>query len=228
MPQANTSSKAESRLSLMLWTLLASIILGPLLNHFPYINVTLDLLMSFVFISGVYTVANHRLSTILTSISTIPMLFFLWQAYIPLPAAINIIGPIAGMFFSGFLINSIYHQIKKTRRVSGHTIKGALVIYLLLGFGWAMLHLLLFSWEPASYNGIPAGSTNALLNVFFYFSFVTLTTLGYGDISPALEIPRSFTIVEAIIGQIYLVVVVAWLVGMKVAQDLDSKQNSKN
>jgi hypothetical protein len=136
---------------------------------------------------------------------------------------INIIGPISSIFFCGLIINSIYHQIKRTKRISRHTITGALTIYLMIGVGWAMLHLLLYTIEPAGYTGIAPGSTDSLLNIFFYFSFVTLTTLGYGDISPVMEIHRSITMLEAIIGQIYLVVVVAWLVGMKVAQDLEQK-----
>ncbi len=155
MPKQDAPSKAENRLSFMLWALLASIIVGPILNQFPFINVTLDILMSFVFISGVYAVSNHRITTILTTITTIPMLIFFWHNYIPSPPIINIIGPIASILFSGLLINSIYHQIKRTRRVSSHTIKGALTIYLFLGFGWAMLHLLLYTWTPAGYVGIP-------------------------------------------------------------------------
>ena len=54
--------------------------------------------------------------------------------------------------------------------------------------------------------------------VFQYFSFVTITTLGYGDITPVTEVAKAITTLEAIVGQIYLVVVVAWLVGMHVSR----------
>jgi len=56
------------------------------------------------------------------------------------------------------------------------------------------------------------------LLVFQYFSFVTITTLGYGDITPVTEVAKAITTLEAIVGQIYLVVVVAWLVGMHVSR----------
>lgn len=210
----------ETKLSLMLWALILSLLLGPIVNHFPSVNFALNLLISLVFLSGVYAVATHRFVVILTAISSVTMLLFLWQEYLPHFFNMAISGPIAAIIFTIMVIGSIYHQIKKTTRISSHTIKGALTIYLLLGFGWAMIHHLLYTFDPASYTGITVTDPDGLTNAFFYFSFVTLTTLGYGDISPALEIPRSFTIMEAIIGQIYLVVVVAWLVGMKVAQDL--------
>ena len=55
------------------------------------------------------------------------------------------------------------------------------------------------------------------LLVFQYYSFVTITTLGYGDITPVTEVAKAFSVLEAIVGQLYLVVVVAWLVGMHVS-----------
>ena len=84
-----------------------------------------------------------------------------------------------------------------------------------------MLYIVVFNFHPASFNGISKIPVDEMMGVFLYFSFVTLSTLGYGDISPAIEITRSLAILEAMAGQIYLVVVVAWLVGMKIAQDLE-------
>jgi len=53
--------------------------------------------------------------------------------------------------------------------------------------------------------------------VFQYYSFVTITTLGYGDITPVTEVAKAFSVLEAVVGQLYLVVAVAWLVGMHVS-----------
>lgn len=227
MPNQNNNSSNEARLSLMLGALFAAMILGPIFDQFPSIKLTLNILVSLIFISGVYAVARNRVIAILATLSAIPMILFLWQDNLPSLFDMHIAGPIATIIFSGLVIRSVYYQIAHTRRVSGHTIKGALTIYLLMGFAWAMVHLLLYTYEPTGYNGIAPNYEGDLLSVFFYFSFVTLTTLGYGDISPALEIHRSFTMLEAIVGQIYLVVVVAWLVGMKVAQDLVRRENDK-
>jgi voltage-gated potassium channel Kch len=62
---------------------------------------------------------------------------------------------------------------------------------------------------------------------FLYFSYVTMTTLGYGDITPIAPIARSLAMLEALIGQIYLVVMIAWLVGMNVSQSLGKNDSSE-
>jgi hypothetical protein len=59
--------------------------------------------------------------------------------------------------------------------------------------------------------------------LFFYYSFVTITTLGYGDITPVTDVAKSFSFLEAVVGQIYLVVLVARLVGIHIAQSMGRK-----
>jgi hypothetical protein len=63
---------------------------------------------------------------------------------------------------------------------------------------------------------LPQGQSDFLL--FEYYSFVTLTTLGYGDITPLTKVAKAFSVLEAVVGQLYLVVVVAWFVGMHVSR----------
>ncbi len=60
---------------------------------------------------------------------------------------------------------------------------------------------------------------------FVYFSFVTLTTLGYGDITPTTPLTQSLVILEAIFGQIYLIIQVSWLVGLYVAHTRDQRKS---
>ena len=90
-------------------------------------------------------------------------------------------------------------------------------MYLLAALLWAFVYTFLELVDPASFN-IDLGQPQGYLLVFQYFSFVTITTLGYGDISPVTEVAKAFAVLEAVVGQIYLVVVVAWLVGMYVSK----------
>lgn len=94
--------------------------------------------------------------------------------------------------------------------VTLHTMFGVLCIYLLLGSLFAFIYGIAGDLESASFF---AQSATASQRDFLYFSFVTITTVGYGDLTAATDLGRSLAITEALIGQIYLVTVVATIVG---------------
>ncbi len=94
---------------------------------------------------------------------------------------------------------------------------GAACIYLLSGALWGIVYLLLSVVSPASFVGITGETWSEQLNEFIYHSFVTLTTLGYGDITPTAPVARTLSYLEAVLGQMYLTVLVAALVGIHIA-----------
>ena len=94
---------------------------------------------------------------------------------------------------------------------------GAGCIYLLSGSMWGIVYLFLNVISPASFVGITGETWSEQLNEFTYHSFVTLTTLGYGDITPAAPVARTLNYLEAVLGQMYLTVLVAALVGIHIA-----------
>jgi hypothetical protein len=96
--------------------------------------------------------------------------------------------------------------------VTGASVASALTVYLLLGILWSQAYALLDYYDPAAFYGLDPDSMTDRRELF-YFSFVTLTTLGYGDIGPISPVARSLVITQAIAGQLYLVVMVAALVG---------------
>jgi hypothetical protein len=105
-------------------------------------------------------------------------------------------------------------QIALDSKVSTNRIIGAICVYLMLGVIWALMYSLLEAAVPGSFGGIVERSiTGAWDPDWVYFSFVTLTTLGYGDILPLTISARSLAYFEAIVGQFYLAILVAGLVG---------------
>lgn len=94
---------------------------------------------------------------------------------------------------------------------------GAACIYLLSGSLWGIVYFLLSVVAPGSFQGIVGETWSEQLNEFTYHSFVTLTTLGYGDVTPVLPVARSLCYLEAVLGQLYLTVLVAALVGIHIA-----------
>ncbi|MEM7198998.1 MAG: ion channel [Planctomycetota bacterium] len=102
-------------------------------------------------------------------------------------------------------------------RVDFDRIVGAICVYLLIGMTFAFLYYLLASFGPPPLRTI-IGPEAPRLATCLYFSFVSLTTLGYGDVVPQTAFARLFGSVEAVVGQVYLTVLVARLVGMHLAQ----------
>jgi voltage-gated potassium channel len=102
---------------------------------------------------------------------------------------------------------------------------GAICIYLLLGVNWSFFYLIINMAIPDSFHGLAATDIGAQLSEFLYYSFVTITTLGYGDIVPVKPIARTISYLEAILGQFYVAVLVAWLVGMYLSEKNHPPQN---
>lgn len=130
--------------------------------------------------------------------------------------------------FLFFLLTSIIavHHVLSARSVSLNEIVGAICIYLLMGFIWTLIYLFLNAAVPDSFLGISLASDGTELVGLAYYSFVTLTSLGYGDITPVTPLARTLAYLEAIIGQFYIAVLVATLVGIHVSHRQSSGKNN--
>lgn len=103
--------------------------------------------------------------------------------------------------------------------IDANRLVGSACIYFLLGLVWALLYFLLDTLLPNSFSGISAGNSGqGALQDFIYYSFVTLTTLGYGDILPLSNAARVLSYMEASCGVLYIAILVASLVGTHLSQ----------
>ncbi len=91
---------------------------------------------------------------------------------------------------------------------------GAFCLYLLIGLLWALAYTLLEQVFPGSFAGTQMEEAGSLADRFLYYSYVTLTTLGYGDIIPATPPARNLSALEALTGQFYIAILVARLLGL--------------
>ena len=113
-------------------------------------------------------------------------------------------------------------QTLRAGPVTIHRIQGAVAAYLLLGILWAYAYALVAHLRPGAFSGpvSPADGPRA----FFYFSFVTLTTVGYGDVLPVHPAARSLAMLEAVTGPLYLAILVSRLVSLAVASDIEARR----
>ncbi len=129
---------------------------------------------------------------------------------------------VSSLIFYGYAAGVILHGIIERRAVRADDVIGALCSYLLLGLCWSSLYQVTDLLAPGSF-AVHSDMGNELENphsrqaLFNYFSFVTLTTLGYGDVTPVSHVAATFAWLEATIGQFYIAVVVAQVVGFRMA-----------
>jgi hypothetical protein len=103
--------------------------------------------------------------------------------------------------------------------VTANTLKGGIAIYVLMGVGWAIVYTILLDFDPASFDGVNPSQIRADL---LHFSFVTLTTLGYGNILPAGPPTRIASDLEAIAGVLYPAILISRLVNNYTAKSEES------
>ena len=130
-------------------------------------------------------------------------------------------------FFIGSFILS-FKQIIMSKSVTTNMIVGSVVLYLLLGLIWTIIYLLLMITYPESFSNVPPLPWRENFSQISYFSFVTLTTLGYGDVSPQNSIAQFFVYIEAIVGIFYMAIIVSSLVSARLQSlKLDGEKMEK-
>lgn len=119
---------------------------------------------------------------------------------------------------TAFLVRFLF----RSDTISEEMIFASVCLYMIVGLLWSFIYFLIEAGFPGSFSNVHAIEAGteapfAALIDLIYYSFVTLSTLGYGDIAPITRVARSWAIVEALTGQFYLAIVVARLVGLHIS-----------
>lgn len=136
-----------------------------------------------------------------------------------------LVASLCWLAFFAFVSWSELRKVLRQRTVTAETIRLSISVYLLLGMTWATLYIAIFQFDPSAFDfasSSPASQRASLdeehvFSVFLYFSMTTLTTVGYGDITPRSMGARYAAVAEAVTGPFYLAILVARLVGMYAA-----------
>lgn len=173
---------------------------------------------------GSATIASKRMFIICVIIVGLALLFDIFGKTIQqeeVSLTMLFISASIYVIFLSATIVILMRNMFKSRKITQEIIVGGICIYLLMGILWAISFGLLIELDgdALAYEG---------LSSLYYFSFTTLTTLGYGDITPRSDFARVLTTMEAVIGQLYLAVFVARLVGLHIAGELRYPENTKH
>ena len=207
----------ERRFFLLLVMILCLVVVAPFIGDYTGYRFVVDMVATGVFIVAMYAISEKKRHLILAIFLVVPTIVTLWLDYYTNTHWTFIISEICGVFFWGFCIFHIFSYIRRQKEVTREVIFASVIIYLLMAVMWSDFYQMLETLAPGSFS-MPDGPIQHKRILFVYFSLVTITTLGYGDMTPLTDRAAGLAAVEALIGQIYLVVMVAWLVGMYVSR----------
>jgi voltage-gated potassium channel len=133
-----------------------------------------------------------------------------------------LVGTMSWLLFFGFVTWTELRTLLRHREVTGETISMSVSVYLLMGLTWGILYILMYQIHPNSFSSVQipnaARDPQPAFPVLIYFSLTTLSTIGFGDITPVTLQARYAAVAEGIAGQFYLAILVARLVGIHMSQ----------
>ena len=223
-------SIVQSKFTYLLVSLLVLFLIAPIFEGLVIASTLLGIFISAVLVSAVYAVSQKRRVFVIALILVLPVLAGRWSVYFMESPSLDFIGSSFGVLFLAFTAATILVSVFREEDVTADTISGAICVYLLFGLAWAFLYSVLEFLHPGSFNfgqfsaHMSSQSSHQQTTLFVYYSFVTLTTLGYGDITPLTPPARSLAMIEAVVGQLYIAILVARLVGLHIVSS--SKKNS--
>lgn len=204
----------------LFWVMIINIVATGFLAASPFATSMSTVTSVGALLVAIYLVSQSRrwlIILVLTSVPAIVNNSLVSFLGIPqLESINNVLFVLSHISVTVFLVLTLIYA----RHANLSTIYGAMCAYLMMGKSWTYVYLAIEAWQPGSFifsdelRILGELNYHQLIAEMEYFSYVTLTTLGYGDITPILPAARSVTILEAILGQLYLTIVLARLVGL--------------
>ncbi len=208
---------------IMCCVMVTAVLLYPLVHTLAGI-VLLQIVYTAILLSALYTVMRSPTLFRAGLVLLIPALFANWVLDPIGQPVLSIVASSAILAIMLAAIGSMLRHIITAKRISQDIIFGSVAVYLLAGVTWAFCYEFLNDITPGQViesvgNVLTMDNRAAMFPEFTYFSFITLTSVGYGDLTPIGPPARALAIVEGIFGQLYTAILIGKLVGMQVAQD---------
>jgi len=207
--------------------LVAVILIDALASNYAARGKFADLMLAAVLVAALVETVRARRNAIVALILGLPAVALrVVSAFASDAPALNSTIAAVTASFLGFLIWNLLHDLYKSGRPTSERVFGALCAYVFVGLLFAVIYAHMEYRQPGSFATSQEVFAEDVLQesnlfpLFTYFSFVTLTTLGYGDISPVAEAARTLAWFEALLGQLYLAVMVAGFVAIHISEGM--------
>ena len=207
--------------------LLGLFCLTPIFERSNLGKFVLELLYSIVLLSGALAIAKTRRLEVIGVLAAVAGLVATWLSYaFDTSTTVAVVSYAFNVVFLSFVAVVILLDVVKHEQITMDKVLGAVCVYVLMGIIWGMVYAIIqlgsvdaaFHMAENISASVPSKDRIQMMDSqLMYFSFITLTTVGFGDIVPVHSVARALSCVEAVIGQVYLAVLVAYLVARHVA-----------
>ena len=209
----------RNRHLILLLFILLLFIVSPMVLALRHGILIINIVGAGVLIAASYALSRHKhLFVTAIILSVISVILTCWLVYAP-GLAVMLMSQTSIVVMVGFFVVTILIYVVQAGRITADRIYAAICVYMLIGYGWSFAYAMLDELQPDAFavpNRVEANDYASRVMQLRYFSFVTLTTMGYGDITPRSAGARTMAVLEAVVGQIYLVTLVGRLVGLHI------------
>jgi voltage-gated potassium channel len=219
------------RFTILLMSIMLLLVTQPMFSGHAFAQNLATATISFVLLSALYAFRSTRGFFVIDVLLLVPSIGGrVVLLFAPSPT-VEMVSAISSCLFLAVTVIALVSRLFIVRSVTLDTISAGICAYLLMAIAFAYAFAVVELQNPRSFSATllqrPAGSAAPLiasLHSFIYYSFVCLTTTGFGDIAPISEGARSLSVMESVFGQLYVAILIARLVSLEVAQSMMKEQ----
>jgi hypothetical protein len=215
---------------ILLISMLLIVISAPVVAPLYHGVLILNIIGAAILLAGLYAVSERKPVFIIAVILSVLSVATTWWLVASPTHASVIVSHLCLIILLSFFAVAILAYVMRSGLVTADKIYAAICAYLLLGYAWAFGYALLDELNPGAFakpaDVLPNNYVTRVMQMR-YFSFITLTTVGYGDIVPRSAGARTLAMLEAVLGQFYLVALIGRLVGLHIVHGSSSSSGEK-
>jgi hypothetical protein len=199
----------------LLLLLVSDIFIVPIAEFATWGRLAGRAILSLIIISGLIATVRDRRLILLAIVLSVVSLFLGWEDIERPKRYLHLFNNLYSWVFIACLIVLILRQVFRAGPITPRRVQGSIAVYLLLGLLWAVSYEIVELLNPGSFR-IASQRGGATLPQLGYFSFTTLATLGLGDVIPLSPLARALVVMEALVGQLFPVILIARLVTLEI------------